>query len=176
MEADAGIRVRLVAEASPPSGGEAAVACSPTRLLVVIPDSTWREKLAAVMVSADVEITTACAAEALEAAGRCCPDVMLVLLHQPAGEESFPLESLCELARGAGLVVVDSWPTMASALEALRRGAYAYLPWPQTAAALTTKVRAAHNLGLLLAECGSRSDSTRDEPPRSPETVPALAA
>ena len=179
MGADAGIPARLDAESSPAAGENSAVespaAWPPTRLLVVVPDDAWRERLAAALPSGDVVITTACETDTPDTASRVRPDVVLLLLHGPHGEAS-RREALRHVVPGAGLVVIDEWPTMASALEALRLGAYAYLPWPQSAATLTSKVRAAHNLGLLLAGCGEHSGSSRDEPPRSPEPLPALAA
>lgn len=180
MKAVASVRTHLDAESSPPAGEISAVQSSTrgatTRLLVVAPDAAWCGRLAGLLPSGEVLAMTCTETEAREAAGRFCPDVVLVLLYRPDGDGPLLLEALRELVPRAGLVVLDSWPTMASALEALRQGAYAYLPWPQSAATLTSRVRGAHNLERLLAGSDRRSDDTRDEPPRSPEPLPALAA
>lgn len=87
---------------------------------------------------------------------------------------------LRELAPGAGLVVLTARPTMASALEALRLGAYAFFSRPQSTAVLAAAIGAARNLRLLLAglkdaPVRSTTRSGNDDQPESPEPLPALA-
>ena len=180
MKAGTGVRALLDVESPPLAGEMSAVEPSArgaaVHLLVVDPAPGWSGKLAALLPPGEMVTTFCTGAEALETAGRICPDVVLVWLLQPYEEGARLLGVLPEVVPRAGLVVIDSWPTMASALKALRLGAYAYLPWPQAAAKLTSRIKGAHKLGLLLTGLGVHPGSSRGEPHPSPEPLPALAA
>lgn len=121
--------------------------------------------------------------EALALSHQVNPDVVVADLGLPDMDGALFLTALREIAPAAVVVVLTGHPTMASAIEALRKGAYAYLPKPQSTAVLATAVRSAFRLGQLLkvfsvtrpAEIAS-TDTPRADPPKKPVGNLELAA
>jgi two-component system response regulator RegA len=106
----------------------------PPRLLVVDDDRVFRERLMAAFVSRGVECFCAPdAATAYEMAARRSPDWVLLDLRMPeiSGLEAIP--TLRSRLPDARIVVLTGFGSIATAVEAVRRGATDYLTKPTDA-------------------------------------------
>lgn len=126
-------------------------------ILVVGPKLARRLALVQLPGAQLAQITLAVtAAEALDLAAAGQPGVVLTGLDLPDQDGLSFLAALRAAAPGAEVVVLDGRPTMAAAIGALQRGAYAYLAWPQPLTVLASVARAAHRLGQLRAGARGR--------------------
>jgi two-component system, response regulator RegA len=104
------------------------------RLLLVDDDETFRVRLARALVARGLEVETAAdPAAALEAARRAPPAYAVVDLKMPGGSGLDLVRALVALAPAARVVVLTGYGSIASAVEALRRGAHHYLSKPADA-------------------------------------------
>jgi two-component system response regulator RegA len=104
------------------------------RLLLVDDDETFRARLARALGERGLEVATAAdAATALEAARRAPPAYAVVDLKMPGGSGLELVRDLVALAPDLRVVVLTGYGSIASAVEALRRGAHHYLSKPADA-------------------------------------------
>ncbi|HSZ81791.1 MAG TPA: response regulator [Polyangia bacterium] len=107
---------------------------SARRLLLVDDDETFRARLARALVARGLEVETAAdPAAALAAARRAPPAYAVVDLKMPGGSGLELVRALVGLAPAARVVVLTGYGSIASAVEALRRGAHHYLSKPADA-------------------------------------------
>jgi two-component system response regulator RegA len=107
---------------------------SARRLLLVDDDETFRARLARAFGERGLEVATAAdAPTALEAARRAPPAYAVVDLKMPGGSGLELVRDLVALAPGLRVVVLTGYGSIASAVEALRRGAHHYLSKPADA-------------------------------------------
>jgi two-component system, response regulator RegA len=105
-----------------------------TRLLLVDDDATFRERLARAFGARGLEVVTAHdPAAALEAARRTRPAWAVVDLKMPGGSGLDLVRELVALDAALRVVVLTGYGSIASAVEALRRGAHHYLSKPADA-------------------------------------------
>jgi two-component system response regulator RegA len=105
-----------------------------TRLLLVDDDATFRERLARALGARGLEVVTAHdPAAALEAARRARPAWAVVDLKMPGGSGLDLVRELLALDAALRVVVLTGYGSIASAVEALRRGAHHYLSKPADA-------------------------------------------
>src|SRR4051794_3840835 len=103
----------------------------PPRLLIVDDDEELREALARRFARAGVPVTTAeSGEEALAKVGRCGFDVALFDLHLPGMSGLDLLARFKEAQPDAEVLLLTAHGSIATAIEAMRRGAYDYLPKP----------------------------------------------
>jgi two-component system response regulator RegA len=107
---------------------------SARRLLLVDDDETFRARLARAFAARGLEVETAAdPAAALALARRAAPDYAVVDLKMPGGSGLDVVRELLALAPAARVVVLTGYGSIASAVEALRRGAHHYLSKPADA-------------------------------------------
>jgi len=107
---------------------------SARRLLLVDDDETFRTRLARALGARGLEVATAAEpAAALEAARRATPDYAVVDLKMPGGSGLELVRELSAQAPGIRIVVLTGYGSIASAVEALHRGAHHYLSKPADA-------------------------------------------
>jgi two-component system response regulator RegA len=104
------------------------------RLLLVDDDETFRARLARALGERKLEVVTADGpAEALEAARRARPAYAVVDLKMPGGSGLDVVRDLVALDPTMRVVVLTGYGSIASAVEALHRGAHHYLSKPADA-------------------------------------------
>jgi two-component system response regulator RegA len=104
------------------------------RLLLVDDDETFRARLARALGARGLEISTAAdPAAALAEAKRAKPDYAVVDLKMPGGSGLDLVRDLAARAPGIRIVVLTGYGSIASAVEALHRGAHHYLSKPADA-------------------------------------------
>ena len=79
-------------------------------------------------------------AQALEAAGRESFDVALLDLKMPGMPGMEVLRRLKQISPGLTVIIITGYPAIDSAVDAIKNGAYDYLPKPFTPEVLTAKV------------------------------------
>ncbi|GLC28475.1 sigma-54-dependent transcriptional regulator [Roseisolibacter agri] len=141
------------------------------RILIVDDDRTLREGCANVLqLDGHQVVTFARGEDAIEAAQRQHFDIALVDLYMTPVSGMDVLRAIGSADRETLVVVMTGNPTVASSLEALRAGAWDYLPKPFSASHLQVLVgRAAH-----AARAGSSTVTVRET--RSLHSSPAAAA
>jgi two-component system response regulator RegA len=104
------------------------------RLLLVDDDETFRGRLARALGERKLEVVTADGpATALEAARRHRPAYAVVDLKMPGGSGLDLVRDLVALAPEVRVVVLTGYGSIASAVEALHRGAHHFLTKPADA-------------------------------------------
>jgi two-component system response regulator RegA len=107
----------------------------PRRLLIVDDDDTFREVLARAMSRRGYAVRTAGDADsALRAACEVEPSHALVDLRMPGASGLNLIPALRELAPDMRIVVLTGYASIATAVEAIKRGAIQYLAKPVDAA------------------------------------------
>lgn len=107
---------------------------SARRLLLVDDDETFRVRLARALGERALEVATADGpASALESAARARPDFAVVDLKMPGGSGLELVRELVARVPGIRIVVLTGYGSIASAVEALHRGAHHYLSKPADA-------------------------------------------
>lgn len=107
---------------------------SARRLLLVDDDETFRERLARALGARDLEVLTAGdPAAALATARRARPPWAVVDLKMPGGSGLDLVRELVALDPAMRVVVLTGYGSIASAVEALRRGAHHFLSKPTDA-------------------------------------------
>jgi DNA-binding NtrC family response regulator len=116
------------------------------RILVVDDDRTLREGCASVLQMDGHQVSsTGRGEEALDLVKRKRFDLVLVDLYMTPISGMEVLKAAVEAHKGVIVVVMTGNPTVASSIEALRAGAWDYLPKPFSASHLQVLVgRAAH--------------------------------
>ena len=103
-------------------------------LLLVDDDEVFRERLARAMRERGFEVTTARGgAEALESARREAPEFAVVDLRMPGPSGIEVLDALREVDPATRVLMLTGYGSIATAVEATRRGAVGYLPKPADA-------------------------------------------
>jgi two-component system response regulator RegA len=104
------------------------------RLLLVDDDETFRVRLGRALGARGLEVVTAEGLEAaLESVARVQPELAVVDLKMPGGAGLDLVERLVALVPGIRVVVLTGYGSIASAVEAMRRGAHHYLSKPADA-------------------------------------------
>jgi two-component system response regulator RegA len=107
---------------------------SAARLLVVDDDETFRARLARALGERGFEVLAAAdPAAALAAAREARPAYAVVDLKMPGGSGLDLVRDLAALDPGLRIVVLTGYGSIASAVEAMRRGAHHYLSKPADA-------------------------------------------
>lgn len=107
---------------------------APQSLLLVDDDQTFRERLAKAFRGRGFEVRTAgSCAEALELAREESPEMAVVDLKMPGGGGLELLGELKGLDPATEVVVLTGYGSIATAVEATKRGATNYLPKPADA-------------------------------------------
>jgi len=107
---------------------------SERRLLLVDDDETFRERLARALGARDLEVLTAGdPTAALATARRARPPWAVVDLKMPGGSGLDLVRELVALDPAMRVVVLTGYGSIASAVEALRRGAHHFLSKPTDA-------------------------------------------
>ncbi len=107
---------------------------SARRLLLVDDDETFRARLARALGERGLEVVTAAdPATALEAARRTRPPHAVVDLKMPGGSGLDLVRDLVVLDPAIRVVVLTGYGSIASTVEAMRRGAHHYLSKPADA-------------------------------------------
>jgi two-component system response regulator RegA len=102
--------------------------------LLVDDDETFRARLARALEARGVEVAAAAdPAAALSEAARRPPDFAVVDLRMPGGSGLDLVRDLVARAPGVRVVVLTGYGSIASAVEALHRGAHHYLSKPADA-------------------------------------------
>jgi DNA-binding NtrC family response regulator len=104
---------------------------SKARILIVDDDDAVRLAYAAILARADCETQTAWDGdEALRAMERRPSDVVLLDLRMPGLDGLSVLKALKDRWPDSEVVIITGYPTVESAKEAVRLGAYEYLSKP----------------------------------------------
>jgi two-component system response regulator RegA len=104
------------------------------KIMVVDDDATFRDRLVAALSARRLSARgSGSPAEALEAAGQFRPDRVVVDLRMPGGSGIDLISDLLQFDPEMEIVVLTSYGSIATALEALRRGAVDYLTKPADA-------------------------------------------
>jgi two-component system, response regulator RegA len=107
---------------------------SARRLLLVDDDETFRVRLARALAARGLDVATADGlGAALESATRLPPQLAVVDLKMPGGSGLEVVERLVALVPGVRVVVLTGYGSIASAVEAMHRGAHHYLSKPADA-------------------------------------------
>jgi two-component system response regulator RegA len=107
---------------------------SARRLLVVDDDETFRARLARAFAARGLDVSTAAdGAAALAEAKRAQPDYAVVDLKMPGGSGLDLVPDLVAALPALRIVVLTGYGSIASAVEALHRGAHHYLSKPADA-------------------------------------------
>ena len=114
----------------------------PRRLLLVDDDETFRERLARALGARELEVVVAAdPASALAAARRARPAWAVVDLKMPGGSGLDLVRDLVALDPAMRVVVLTGYGSIASAVEALHRGAHDYLSKPADADEIIAALR-----------------------------------
>jgi DNA-binding NtrC family response regulator len=142
------------------------------RILVVDDDRTLREGCASVLQLDGHTVAVASRGDdAIELLRKRRFDLLLVDLYMTPMSGMEVLRSAVELHPELIVVVMTGNPTVASSIEALRAGAWDYLPKPFSASHLQVLVgRAGHAVAQATAKAGMRGTVT------APSTVPGAPA
>jgi DNA-binding NtrC family response regulator len=152
---------------------------SSVRVLVVEDEQTLLESCVAVLAHQGYEVAGAARAdEARELLQRRSWDVVLLDLFVPGVEGTELLQAVLRARADTLVVVMTGNPSVESSIEALRAGAWDYLPKPFTASHLEVLVgRAAHTVSVAresaAGETGARGRGHGDKVPLL-GTSPAL--
>ncbi|MBX2813088.1 MAG: response regulator [Myxococcales bacterium] len=102
-----------------------------TRILVVDDDDRFRERLALALMKRGYQVTVAAGAEeALRLLPECEPEWSIVDLRMPGTNGLELVKQLLVAAPLLRIVVLTAYGSIATALEAVRRGAWDYLQKP----------------------------------------------
>jgi two-component system, response regulator RegA len=128
------------------------------KMMVVDDDATFRARLVAALRARNIDASGAGSSdEAVELASRTVPQRAVVDLRMPGGSGLDLVSALLEMAPEMQIVVLTGYGSIATALEATRRGAIDYLTKPADADQI---------LGVF--------EKSGRKPPEG-ETVPSLA-
>jgi DNA-binding NtrC family response regulator len=121
---------------------------SSIRILVVDDERTLRESCASILATEGFPVTTASRTEeAIQMLGRIKPNIVLCDLYLPDGTGLAVLAEALKLDRECLVIVMTGKASVRSSIDALRAGAWSYLPKPFSAMHLTILVgRAAHSI------------------------------
>lgn len=121
---------------------------SSIRILVVDDERTLRESCASILATEGFPVTTASRTEeAIQMLGRVKPNIVLCDLYLPDGTGLAVLSEALKLDRECLVIVMTGKASVRSSIDALRAGAWSYLPKPFSAMHLTILVgRAAHSI------------------------------
>jgi two-component system response regulator RegA len=104
------------------------------RLLLVDDSAAFRERLARAFRERGYDVVTAgCYEEAMEAARQTLPDLAVVDLRMPGESGLTLLQDLKQLDPDIDVLVLSGFGSIATAIEAVRRGAINFLPKPANA-------------------------------------------
>jgi two-component system cell cycle response regulator len=125
-----------------------------TQVLIAHPDERARRALRGVLEASRSAVSEAGShADAVAAARRCCPDV--VLLHTALSRALADIKGDPDLFRTA-VVLVGAPPDLDASLDALEHGAHDLLRDDATAGELVARVRAAHRAQRMQGQLLSR--------------------
>ena len=146
---------------------------SARRLLLVDDDETFRVRLARALAARGLEVATAAdPTEAVAEARRARPDYAVVDLKMPGGSGLDLVRELVADTPALRVVVLTGYGSIASAVEAMHRGAHHYLSKPADADEIIAALEAANpaaapppaqptlaraeweHLSRILADCG----------------------
>ncbi len=117
--------------------------CPKLKLLVIDDDPVYLELIACSLARPDLEILTASDAETgLEAFRRARPQIVLSDLVMPGLSGMELLEKIVSVDPGADVILMTGNYSTESAVEAIQKGAYDYLPKPIDVDRLRTRVGA----------------------------------
>jgi DNA-binding NtrC family response regulator len=134
------------------------------RILVVDDEDSLRETCANVLRREGYEVTVASRGEeALDALRRRPFDIVLVDLYLPQADGFALLDAALTANPSAVVVVMTGNPSVESSIEALRRGAWDYLPKPFAASHLQVLIgRAAHAVLVAKESTAERAAFERE--------------
>jgi len=129
---------------------EPAAVAGRLRVLVVDDDAALRSTCSSLLKLSGYDVTLASRGqEALDLLRRCGYDIVLVDLHMSHVDGLALLRTALATRRDTVVIVMTDNPSLDSCIEALREGAWDYLPKPFSAAHLQILVgRAAHTLQI----------------------------
>jgi DNA-binding NtrC family response regulator len=111
------------------------------KVLIVDDDESMRMACEQALEQHQFAITLAAdGAQALDAAGRESFDVALLDLKMPGMPGMEVLRRLKQISPGLTVIIITGYPGIESAVEAIKQGAYDYLPKPFTPEVLTAMV------------------------------------
>ncbi|HEX2658956.1 MAG TPA: response regulator [Polyangia bacterium] len=132
-------------------------------ILLVDDDDTFRERLARALRERGFQVTTAANGQAaLAAAAAAPPDFAVVDMRMPGGSGQEVIEGLASISPTTKSVVLSGYGSIASAVDAMNKGARHYLSKPIDA----------DELVATLMKVGSGGAAESDPPI---ETTPSLA-
>src|SRR6266571_3631880 len=150
------------------------------RVLVIDDEHTLRESCATVLRSEGYDVTTSGRAEeALDLLKRRAFEVVMVDLYMPGVSGLTLLRAALATNRDTMVIVMTGNPSVDSSIEALRQGAFDYLPKPFSATHLQVLIgRAVHTL-LIARETREQQAQLGRQPVRADRvsllgTAPAL--
>ncbi len=151
------------------------------RVLIVDDDAGLRKSLTLILEDADYEVTTAAdGEEGLERARRGSPDLILCDVRMPGTDGLEFLERYREEGGDALVLVMTAYGSQELAVEAMKKGAYDYIPKPFDAQEVLLTLRKAEEREELRREVGRLRTEVRTEDrygdivARSPAMVEAL--
>jgi len=104
---------------------------APSSILLVDDDDTFRERLARALRERGFQVTTAAdMPAALAAAAASPPDFAVVDMRMPRGTGQEVIEGLASISPGTKAVVLSGYGSIASAVQAMNKGARHYLSKP----------------------------------------------
>jgi DNA-binding NtrC family response regulator len=136
--------------ARPTAAAEPTAVAGRLRVLVVDDDAALRSTCSSLLKLSGYDVTLASRGqEALDLLRRCGYDIVLVDLHMTHVDGLALLRTALATRRDTVVIVMTDNPSLDSCIEALREGAWDYLPKPFSAAHLQILVgRAAHTLQI----------------------------
>lgn len=123
------------------------------RLLLIDDEEVVLDSCTAILAGSDYEVVTASSGvEGLQKAGEVAPDLIFVDLKMPGMPGMEVLEELRKLDPTLVAIVFTGFATIESAVEAMKRGAYDFLPKPFTPEEFRAMVRRGLEWRRLLVE------------------------
>lgn len=125
----------------------------PRRVLLIDDEEVVLDSCLAILEGTDYEVATAASgAEGLEKAGEFSPDLVFVDLKMPGMSGMEVLEELSSRDPTMVAIVFTGFATIESAVEAMKRGAYDFLPKPFTPEEFRAMIRRGLEWRRLLLE------------------------
>jgi two-component system sensor histidine kinase/response regulator len=123
------------------------------RLLLIDDEEVVLDSCTAILAGGDYEVVTATSgAEGLQKVGEVAPDLIFVDLKMPGMSGMEVLEELRKLDPTLVAIVFTGFATIESAVEAMKRGAYDFLPKPFTPEEFRAMIRRGLEWRRLLVE------------------------
>jgi two-component system, response regulator RegA len=136
------------------------------KIMVVDDDSTFRDRLVAALGARNFNATgSSSPAEGLELAKKFMPDRAVVDLRMPGGSGLDLVSDLMNINPEIDIVVLTGYGSIATALEATRRGAVDYLTKPADADQILTAFEKAGDKPLLPPPEGGHAEGQATQSP-----------